>query len=144
MSALPPIATAKADISKPSCLLYRQKRTCAVRQLMSALGQKWTHAPQQKRLLFDHFVSAGEYGRRHSEAERLGCFEIDHQFVLSWRLHWHIAGLLTLEDAIDVAGRLPVLIEEVGSIRGQTLAGSECALGIDCGQLVPCRKRDDQ
>ena len=24
---------------------------------MSALGQKWTHAVQQKRLLFDHLVS---------------------------------------------------------------------------------------
>src|SRR5262249_46375880 len=40
MSALPPIATAKADIGKPSCPLYPQKRTCAVHQLMSALGQK--------------------------------------------------------------------------------------------------------
>src|SRR5262249_54705657 len=30
MSALPPIATAKADIRKRSCLLYPQKRTCAL------------------------------------------------------------------------------------------------------------------
>src|SRR5262249_38590188 len=30
------------------CLLYPRKRTCAVHQLMSALGQKQTHAPQQK------------------------------------------------------------------------------------------------
>ena len=30
MSALPPIATAKADLRKPSCLLYPRKRTCAV------------------------------------------------------------------------------------------------------------------
>jgi len=42
MSALPPIATAKADIRKRSCLLYPQKRTCAVQELMSALGQKRT------------------------------------------------------------------------------------------------------
>src|SRR5215468_9824839 len=44
MSALPPIATAKADIRKRSCLLYPQERTCAVQlQLgMSALGQKRT------------------------------------------------------------------------------------------------------
>ena len=39
---LPPIATAKADIRKRSCLLYPQKRTCAVQELMSALGQKRT------------------------------------------------------------------------------------------------------
>src|SRR5262249_18771967 len=30
MSALPPIATTKADIGKPSSLHYPQKRTCAV------------------------------------------------------------------------------------------------------------------
>ena len=42
MSALPPIATAKADIRKRSCLLYPQKQTCAAHSLMSALGQKRT------------------------------------------------------------------------------------------------------
>jgi hypothetical protein len=30
MSALPPIATAKADSRKRSCPLYPQRRTCAV------------------------------------------------------------------------------------------------------------------
>src|SRR5262245_61463279 len=39
MSALPPIATGKADIRKRSCPLYPRKRTCAVHQAMSALGQ---------------------------------------------------------------------------------------------------------
>src|SRR5262249_5266058 len=39
MSALPPIATAKADIGKTSCLLYPRKRTCAAQLGMSALGQ---------------------------------------------------------------------------------------------------------
>jgi hypothetical protein len=47
MSALPPIATAKADIRKRSCLLYPRKRTCAVQSKMSAKGQKQTHAPQR-------------------------------------------------------------------------------------------------
>src|SRR5262249_31330321 len=42
MSALPPIATAKADSRQRSCPLYPQKRTCAVQQLMSALGQNRT------------------------------------------------------------------------------------------------------
>ena len=39
MSALPPIATAKADISPGSCPLYPQLRTYAVQLGMSALGQ---------------------------------------------------------------------------------------------------------
>src|SRR5262245_45020200 len=42
MSALPRIATAKADFRKRSCLLYPQKRTCAVQDRMSAKGQKRT------------------------------------------------------------------------------------------------------
>jgi len=46
MSALPPIATAKADIRKTPCLLYPRKQTCAVHQPMSALGQKRTCAAQ--------------------------------------------------------------------------------------------------
>jgi len=38
MSALPPIATAKADSRKQACPLYPQKRTCAVQLVMSALA----------------------------------------------------------------------------------------------------------
>src|SRR5215471_13688443 len=48
MSALPPIATAKADIGKPSCLLYPRKQTCAVQLGKSALGQKRTCAAQKQ------------------------------------------------------------------------------------------------
>ena len=39
MSALPLIATAKADFRKQSCPLYSRKRTCAVQTVVSALGQ---------------------------------------------------------------------------------------------------------
>src|SRR5262245_37130261 len=42
MSALPPIANAKADIRKRPCPLYHQKRTCAAHTLLSALSQKRT------------------------------------------------------------------------------------------------------
>ena len=53
MSALPPIATAKADSRKRSCLLYPRKRTCAVQRRMSAMGQKRTFDvfdPSQRRI----------------------------------------------------------------------------------------------
>jgi hypothetical protein len=59
MSALPPKATAKADMCQWSCLLCLRKRTCAVHSPMSALGQKRTHAAQQKGWLFDHLVGTG-------------------------------------------------------------------------------------
>ena len=53
--------------------------------------------------LFDHLVGAGKQRRRHGQSKRLRRFEIDHQFVLGWRLHRQVSRLLALEDAIDVA-----------------------------------------
>ena len=71
MSALPPIATVKADIRNGSCLLYPRKRTCAVQLGMSATGQKRT-----SRSLFDHLVRGYEQRWRNCETERLGRLEI--------------------------------------------------------------------
>src|SRR5262245_33059609 len=56
MSALPPIATAKADIGKLSCPLYPRKRTCAVQLRMSALGQKRTLACMREMLFLQHHM----------------------------------------------------------------------------------------
>ena len=77
MSALPPIATAKADIRKRSCPLYPRKRTCAVQPGMSALGQKRTHTPQQKGSLFDDLVGAGEQMGRNGQTDRLCGLQVD-------------------------------------------------------------------
>src|SRR5262245_501229 len=62
MSALPPIATAKADFRKRSCLLYPQKQTCAAHKLMSALGQKRTsHRLAERELMtrLSRYLMAG-------------------------------------------------------------------------------------
>ena len=57
---------------------------------------------------FDHLVGAGEYRRRHDEAERLRGLEIDHQLVLGRRLHRKVGGLLALQDTINVASGAPI------------------------------------
>ena len=68
---------------------------------------------------FDHLVGAGEQAIRHVEAERLGGFQIDDQFILGWRLHRQISWLFALEDTIDIAGRASILIHRIGPIRDQ-------------------------
>ena len=77
MSALLPIATAKANFRKRPCLLYPRKRTCAVQLVMSAMGQKRNHAAQQKGSLFDHLLGVDEQSRRHCKAERFGSLDFD-------------------------------------------------------------------
>ena len=49
----------------------------------------------------------GRAASAHVEAEGLGGLEIDHQLVLGRVLHRQISRFLALEDAVDVAGRVP-------------------------------------
>ena len=48
------------------------------------------------------------------EAERLCGLEVDYQFELGRRLHRQVGRLLALEDAIDIDGRAPVLVDRSG------------------------------
>ena len=59
-------------------------------------------------------------------------------------LHRQVGRLLALEDAVDVAGRAPVLVDDIRPVGDQAAAGDEGAVGVDRGQLVPSRQRDDQ
>src|SRR5262249_1584694 len=88
MSALPPIATAKADIRKRSCPLYSRKQTCAVQEPMSAMGQKRT-----SRNLFDHLVCQQLHRILDLEPEHFCRSDIYDQLVFSWQFKRQIAGL---------------------------------------------------
>ena len=70
-------------------------------------------------LSFDHLVGAWRAASRHCEAERLGGLQVDHQLVLGRRLYRQVGRLLTFEDAIDIAGGAPELIDEVWPVGDQ-------------------------
>jgi hypothetical protein len=57
---------------------------------MSALGQNWTHAPEQKASLFDYLVGAHEQHWRHCNSEGLGGFDVDDELELLRLQDWKL------------------------------------------------------
>src|SRR5262245_60383077 len=102
MSALPP----KADIC--SALVHVR------------YGPKADSCTAAKELLFDHLVRAGEQRWRHGEAKGFGGFQIDDQLVLGRSLHRQVRRLLPFENAVDITGSPPVLVDRVGPVADQT------------------------
>jgi len=102
MSALLPIATAKADICASSCPLYPQKQACAVHLPMSALGQKRTSEDYKTKEgetdpeAFDGLVRINQrarlWGRSHA-SNRLSCAPSDFG-----ALSENASGLFVLES----------------------------------------------
>jgi hypothetical protein len=48
-------------------------------------------------------------------------------------LHRQVGGLLALEDAVDVAGRAPVLVDVIRPVGDQAAGGDEGAFVVDRG-----------
>jgi len=100
------------------------------------LAQSGHSAVRRKTSLFDHLVGASKYRLRNGEAQCFGSLEIDYKLVLRGRLHREIAGLLALENAIDIAGRAPELVGKIWSVGDQaTIRGAEAVVG-DGRQLI--------
>src|ERR1700722_3462528 len=59
----------------------------------------------------DHLIGGHEQSLWHFDAECLGGPEVDYQLVFGRRLHRQIGGLVTAQDAIDVAGCAAVLVD---------------------------------
>jgi hypothetical protein len=139
MSALLPIATAKADSRKIHVRFtpesgHVQCNSACLLWAISGLMQR------SKGSLFDHLVGASKHGRGHGKANRFGGLEVDDQLVFGRRLHRHVSGLLAFENAIDLAGRAPRLVGHID----QTAVSNEGALEVDRGHLVAGRKRNNQ
>src|SRR6476646_7514474 len=92
---------------------------------MSALCQWRTHAAQQNGLLFDHLVGSYLQGRRHFEAKRFGCFEIDDKFEFRQPFDWQVAWLSAPEDTTNIESGMTISFHHTIAITHQAASGDE-------------------
>ena len=101
-------------------------------------------APQQKKPLFDHLIGEREQLLGSLQAERLGCFQIDYQLEFGRRLHREVGWLGTLENAVDVPGRLSRLFGIIAAIADQPTRLRTIGGKIDRRNAVSRGQLDDQ
>ena len=94
-------------------------------------------------LLLDYLVRGGQQRFRDGKAECFGGLEVENHFVLGRGLHWEVGRFLTFENAIDIAGGAPTVVNNVRPVGNQTAGADELAPVENRGQFVPGRKRDN-
>src|SRR5262249_28751501 len=84
---------------------------------------------------------------RATAAERCGRelrgLRVDNEVVLSWILYWQFGWFFTLQDAVDIASRAPVLVEPIRAIRNQPSIRHVHPVRVHSRQSVPLRQGDD-
>src|SRR5438876_2452297 len=66
---------------------------------------------------FDHLVGAGEQGRSHRKAERLGSLEIDRQLEFRRLFNRQLGSLCSIENLDDERRRAPAQIRDIRTVR---------------------------
>jgi len=99
---------------------------------------------QQGERLFDHLVGDGKQSRRYREVERFGSFAIDDQLIFGRCLDRQVGRFVPPEDAIDIRGPAPVLIDCIDSIGDQSASVSKGNSGVDRRQTIAGRQSGDE
>ena len=133
--------SAPACLFPPAADMPPHRLWAAMCQSCREQVQQHTHATDY---LLDHLVGGGEQLIGHGDAERPGGLVVDDQLEFRRLHHRQVRGLHVLEDAVDVAGGAPELIDEIRPIGNQTAEVDEDTIVVDRGQLVAGRQLDDQ
>src|SRR3954465_2338534 len=80
-------------------------------------------------LIYD-FVRAQQHRARYRDAERTGSLHVDRELELRRQPDRQIAGLRALENLVDVPGRAPEQIRDVGAIAQQAAELGEERRGV--------------
>src|SRR5712672_356482 len=94
--------------------------------------------------LFDHLIGAQQQASGQFDAERPGRGQIDDQRKFGRLLDRQFACVGTLENAIDVDGRLPELILPISSVINQPTVPGESFGRIDGRQAIACYQLEDE
>src|SRR5215475_5364113 len=124
-AASAPLATtrANANVSRP-LNLSDIKSTPSV----STISVAFEKASPCRRS-FDHLVGARKQCRRHFEAERLGCNQVDDEIEFSRLLDGNIAGLRHVQNLVHKIGGAPEQVREVWSIGHETAPQQTISMG---------------
>src|SRR5580704_11855551 len=106
----------KAEVDRRPAVVRStpQERTSRTRAVTSEKCQQATS--------FDHLVGAGDEGSRKIEAEGFCRLQVNHQIIFGRSLDRKIGRLLALENAIDITGRAPKLVDAIGPVENQPAA----------------------
>ena len=138
MSALPPIATAKANSRKRSFRFIPKADMCSAK-----CNVCFTPIADIGRL-FDHLVGDGEQLVRHGEAERLRRLHVQRHLELDRQLNRKLRWIGATENPIDVGRGAANYIAHVRSIRQEAAVLDIEGVAIHSGHVVPRRQRNDR
>src|SRR6266404_8032130 len=100
----------------------RADRISGPEKFCSSARKDFFNSIGQQATSFDHLVGAGDEGSRKIEAEGFCRLQVNHQIIFGRSLDRKIGRLLALENAIDITGRAPKLVDAIGPVENQPAA----------------------